>query len=379
MRLKRFFLLSIILCLLTSCVDSSQLEKLGIIHTRGVDISEEKPNQLETTLIIFQFNAQTDMISKTLSGTGHTIKEAREQANKKSSFALTPGQIRLEVYGKEIAEKGILNYLKTLTRDARVSDTMLLAVSDTTARELLDVGQSDTDMDIGQFFHSLITQEYKKDTIPEIALHDFTHIYFDVGQDPFLPVLTMDEDNPQISALGIFQGDKYVGEISLEEALLLNMTQTHVDYAPIELEIPRAALEKYIEGTEPLDPNSENMYVRIGIKGETTSKLTDPEQLGFRSKVDIDVDLHEASEEVVIKDEKVAKVIEKELGTAIKKKYEALFKKVQELNADPIGYGKLYKIKSNDKLTMKEWREKYPEITVDFQVDVNLIHFGTIQ
>lgn len=379
MRLKRFFLLSIILCLLTSCVDSTQLEKLGIIHTRGVDISEEKPNELETTLIIFQFNAQTDMISKTLSGTGHTIKEAREQANKKSSFALTPGQIRLEVYGKEIAEKGILNYLKTLTRDARVSDTMLLAVSDTPARELLDAGQSDTNMDIGQFFHSLIRQEHKKDSIPEIALHDFTHIYFDVGQDPFLPVLTMDENNPQISALGIFQGDKYVGEISLEEALLLNMTQKHVDYAPIELEIPRAALEKYLGGTEPIDPDSENMYVRIGIKGETTSKLTDPEQLGFRSKVDIDVDLHEASEEIVIKDEKVAKVIEEELGKAIKKKYEALFKKVQELNADPIGYGKLYKIKSNDKLTMEEWREKYPEVTVDFQVEVNLVHFGTIQ
>ncbi|MFD1174191.1 Ger(x)C family spore germination protein [Oceanobacillus picturae] len=379
MRLKRLFILCTILCFLTSCVDSTQLEKLGIIHTRGVDISEEKPSELETTLIIFQFNAQTDMISKTLSGTGHTIKEAREQANNKSSYALTPGQIRLELYGKEIAEKGIINYLITLTRDARVSDTMLLGISGTTAKEILEVGQTDTNMDIGQFLHGLIRQEGLEDSIPEVALHDFTHIYFDVGQDPFLPVLTMDEDSPQLSALGIFRGDKYVGDITLDEALLLNMTQKHVGFAPIELEVPRATLEKYIEDREPINPDSESMHVRIGIKGKTTSEITDPEQLHFRSNVDIDIDLHEVSEQLIVKDEKVAKVIEEELGKAIKKKYEALFKKVQEFNADPIGYGKLYKIKSNNKLTMKEWREKFPEVTVDFQVDVNLIHFGTIQ
>ncbi|AVQ98541.1 hypothetical protein OBCHQ24_05790 [Oceanobacillus iheyensis] len=379
MRPKRLFFLCIILCLLTSCVDSTQLEKLGIIHTRGVDISEEKPSELETTLIIFQFNAQTDMISKTLSGTGHTIKESREQANNKSSYALTPGQIRLELYGKEIAQKGIINYLNTLTRDARVSDTMLLGVSDTTAKEMLEAGQSDTSMDIGQFLHGLIRQEGLEDSIPEVALHDFTHIYFDVGQDPFLPVLTMDDDSPKLTALGIFRGDKYVGDITLDEALLLNMTQKHVEFAPIELEIPRAPMDKYLGDTEPIDPNSESMHVRIGIKGKTTSEITDPDQLRFRSNVDIDIDLHESSEQLVVKDEKVAKVIEEELGKAIKKKYEALFKKVQELNADPIGYGRLYRIKNNNKLTVKEWREKFPEITVDFQVDVNLVHFGTIQ
>lgn len=379
LRLKRLFFLCITLCLLTSCVDSTQLEKLGIIHTRGVDISEEKPSELETTLIIFQFNAQTDMVSKTLSGTGHTIKEAREQANNKSSFALTPGQIRLELYGKEIAQKGIINYLNTLTRDAKVSDTMLLAISDTTAKEILQVGQSDTTMDIGQFLHGLIRQEGLEDSIPEVALHDFTHIYFDVGQDPFLPVITMDDDAPQLAALGIFRGDKYVGDITLDEALLLNMTQKHVGFAPLELEIPRAPLDKYIEDTEPIDPNSESMHVRIGIKGKTTSEITDLEQLRFRSNIDIDIDLHESSEQLIVKDEKVAKAIEEELGKAIKKKYEALFKKVQELNADPIGYGRLYRIKNNNKLTVEEWREKFPEITVDFQVDVNLVHFGTVQ
>ncbi|WP_042224482.1 Ger(x)C family spore germination protein [Oceanobacillus manasiensis] len=379
MRLKRITLLSITLCLLTSCVDTNQLEKLGIIHTRGVDISEEKPSELEATLIIFQFNAQSDMISKTLTGTGHTIKEAREQANNKSSFSLTPGQIRLELYGKEIAEKGILTYLKTLTRDAKVSDTMLLAISDTTAKEILEVGQADTNMDIGQFLHGLIRQEHMKDTIPEVALHDFTHTYFDVGQDPYLPVITLDEQFPMLSALGVFQGDKYVGDITLDDALLLNMTQKHVNFAPIEVEIPKAPFKKYIENTESIEPDSEYMHIRIGVKGKTTSELTDRDQLRFRSNVDLDVDLHEISEQFTVEDNKAAKILEKELGKAIKKKYETMLNKLQELNSDPIGYGKLYRVKVNNKLTMEEWTEKFPEITVDFQVDVNLVHFGTLQ
>lgn len=379
MKLKKGIFLGAILCMLTSCVESTQLEKLGIIHTRGVDISEEKPNELETTLIIFQFNAQTSMISKTLTGSGHTIKEAREQANNKSSYSLTPGQIRLELYGKEIAEKGILNYLKTLTRDARVSDTMLLAVSKTTAKEMLQVGQSDTNMDIGQFLHGMIRQEHMEDSIPEVALHDFTHTYFDVGKDPFLPVISLQENIPQISALGIFQGDKYVGDITLEEALLLNMTQNHVNFAPIELKIPRAPFKEYLDGEEVVDPDSEDMFVRIGIKGGTNSEITDVEQLRYRSNVNIDIDLHEVSEQLVVEDDKVASILEKELEKAIKKKYETLLKKLLELNADPVGYGKLYKVKHDNNLTTEEWREKFPDITVDFQVDVNLIHFGTLR
>src|SRR5699024_11556902 len=53
---------------------TEEIEELGIITARGIDYLEE--HQLQTTLIIFQFEAQSQNFTKIVSGTGETVKEA---------------------------------------------------------------------------------------------------------------------------------------------------------------------------------------------------------------------------------------------------------------------------------------------------------------
>src|SRR5699024_7846491 len=114
-----------------------QIEKIGIINARGVDLLED--DLLETTSVIYQFSSESAPITKTRSGKGHTIKGALENTEHSTSYKLTPGKIKVEMYGRDVIEKGILPYLDTLTRDARMADMMYLTVSDTTAKEILTV------------------------------------------------------------------------------------------------------------------------------------------------------------------------------------------------------------------------------------------------
>src|SRR5690625_3513871 len=118
MKLRGLIILLFLSCLLISCVEPEQIEQIGIINARGLDALED--DQLEATIVIYQFSSEADSISKTRSGRGYTVKGAIEDTEHTTSFRLTPGKIKIEMFGREIAEKGIYPYLVTLARDAQM-------------------------------------------------------------------------------------------------------------------------------------------------------------------------------------------------------------------------------------------------------------------
>src|SRR5690625_5848739 len=111
---------------------------MGIITARGTDLTDDK--SIEATLVIFQFDVQSDSITKVLSGKGKTITGAEENANLGSPFKLTSGKVQIELYGKEAAENGLIPYLDPLQRDAAVNNTMYLRSEEHTS-ELQSRGQ----------------------------------------------------------------------------------------------------------------------------------------------------------------------------------------------------------------------------------------------
>ena len=144
MRVNKILMLLFIILLLQACLPSTQIEQSAIINTRGVDLIEENGETIvKTSIIPYIFDPQSQDITEMLVGRGQTIKGAREDAGRRASFRLTPGQIRLDLYGKEAAERGILTFLTGLIRDARVSDMMLLAVTNQSAKEVLQSQQSE--------------------------------------------------------------------------------------------------------------------------------------------------------------------------------------------------------------------------------------------
>lgn len=378
MKFKELSILLLLSILLISCVEAEQIEKIGIINARGLDALEN--DLLETTIVIYQFSSESDTISKTRSGKGYTVKSAMEDTEHTTSFRLTPGKIKLEMFGKEIAKKGIFPYLDTLARDAQMSDMMYLTISDTTAKDILSIDENVISKNVGQFLYELIKNETTDHNIPRKTLHDFFRIYYDVGQDNVLPIFEVYEGVPRQKSVAVLQGDKYVGEIESEKTILINLMERTVTRQIIEVSLPLEPFKGYLEKREK--PHHQKVFhtaYRIE-KGNSKTRVIDEDKLHFQTNTKVKMRLLEESAGILIKDKQVIKLLEKEVEKKLTSQFQELLQELQELNADPYGYGLYYRVHQKDgKLTEAEWREKFPKIKVDFNVEAEIIRHGIIE
>lgn len=377
MKIRILTMLLLISILLMGCVEPEQIEQIGIINARGLDALEN--DLLETTIVIYQFSSESDSISKSRSGKGYTVRSAMEDTEHTTSFRLSPGKIKVEMFGKEIVEKGIFPYLDTLTRDAQMSDMMFLTISDTTAKEILSIDENIMSKNVGQFLYELIKNETTDHNIPRKTLHDFFRIYYEVGQDNVLPIFEIYEEVPRQKAIAILQDDKLVGEIESENGILINLMNSTITRQIVEVNLPIEPFKEYIEKREK-PSHSDVFHTAYRIeKGNSKTKVIDKEKLHFQTDTEIKMRLLEQSAGVLIRDEHVIKLLEDEVEKKLVSRFEDLLKKLQELNADPFGYGRYYRIQQKDgKLKEDEWREKFPHIKVDFKVKVEIIRHGII-
>lgn len=375
-------LLVIILCsfLLVSCIPAEEIEDLGIITARGHDVTED--DLLENTLVIFQFDAQSSSITKTVTGKGKTLKGAMNNANHESLHPLTPGKIEMEIYGKEAAQKGILPSLDTLQRDARVANTMYLAISNTTAKEVLMIPEKSIAMNIGQFLRGVIENNATNHNFPKVTLQDFLRTYFDIGIDNVLPIFELEGENiPKVTNIGLFQADQLVGELPIQEATFLNLLHNKtVREKLLELSLPGEPFKKYLEKREHRRKDEELHITLLIEKGKSKTKLIDNENLIFETEINLTARLVEQSTGILFEDSHVIQLLEDEIKKKMIADFESLLAKTQEFATDPFGYGIIYRInQKNGELSRDDWRKKYPEIKVNFKVNPKVIRHGTTE
>lgn len=355
-----------------------QIEKIGIINMRGLDYDEN--DMIESTFVIFQFSPEKQPITKVRSGRGHTLKQSLEDAELQSSFSLTAGKTKVELFGKEIAEQGIFPYLDTIARDAQVADMMYLAIGTPNAREIVTVDETMLSTDVGQFIYHLLKEITTDHNIPRKTVQDFFRIYFDVGQDNVLPIVTIEAGVPKFESIGILKDDKLVGEITTDQAIFINLVVRTVKNQQLELSFPTEPFKGHIAKD---DPNSENevVYAAFNIaKGKSKTTVIDSENLMFETDVSVNVHLLEQSVGILYDHPHVVQIMERQIEKKMTKHFEELLAQLQELNADSFGYGRFYRMHQKDgKLTKEEWSEKYPNIDVEFNVDVTLSRYGIVE
>lgn len=361
--------------MLTSCIEQHHLEEMAIITTSAIDLIEE--DKIETTFVIYEFT-KDKAEAKIVSGKGSTIKGANVDASKKIDFYLAPGKLQVELFGVELAKKGLLPHIDTLSRDANLPDTMYLALGSKSAKEIVNSQESSTiSVNIGQFLHEVIKKNSKQRHFPEITLNTFLMALNDAGKDPILPIFTLDGGNiPKITSIALFKDDKYVGKLPSEDILLLDLTQKgKIKEKLFETSFSMEPFNKYIK-REKMEKDDIHIAFEI-LRGKGRNKLIDKDQLKFETEINMDLNLVEISQELHLEDAKVINLVEKEVEKKLISRFEKLMEKLQELNSDAIGYGDLYRMHTKrGALTKNEWKEKFPNIKVTFKVNAKIIHHG---
>ncbi|WP_240795577.1 Ger(x)C family spore germination protein [Aquibacillus halophilus] len=361
--------------MLIGCVPTKQIEKLGIVTSYGADLLED--GSIGNTLLYSQFDPNIKEPVQTAESQAHSYEGAIDAANLKTNYKLVTGQIRTKVFGKELAKTGIVRLLSTHFRDASEPATLYIAVSDTTAKDVLT---STTEVDLSKFLYNLIDNNRKREILPKSDLIDFLHKYDDVGIDPVQPLITIEKKRPVIDSIALFQDDIYVDSLSPEETFLIKLTTEKFKAGTHEITLPKEPFKEDIGYDTDKSDKETIHFVLNEIRSKSKVKLDDTEKLSYTVEIKLVSRLIEISEPLIIEDEKTIKKIEKHSSEHFTKQLEEMMEKLKELNVDPIGFGKIYDEETrNKKLTNKEWRDLYPTIDVKFNVKVEIIRHGIMQ
>lgn len=363
------------------CIPPNQIEDTAIINARGVDLIEvEGERIIETTIVPFLFDPNAEEMTNILVGRGKTIKGAREDAAKQSSYLLSPGKINIEVYGKEAAEAGIMPFLNTLIRDARVSDQIQLAVTNHTARELLEIELETITINTTEYLQDLSAKEVEQDKLPNNTLIYYTRLVEQVGIDPVLPIIDIIDGLPMLVGVALFQYDKYVGSVTLDESFLINLLRKSVGETPLNASVPAEAYEMSDDYHGEMT-DEDLMHVFLNMKsGKGKLELVDEDELTYKAKVTLKGEVLETSKPIDFESEQVSKQLEGDIEDFFETEYEELFAKLQELQSDAFGLGRLYAAtRKGSETTHEEWREMFLDTTIDFEVDFKITNYGTIE
>ncbi|MGR3764597.1 Ger(x)C family spore germination protein [Rossellomorea sp. NS-SX7] len=381
--MKRYLLLLILLLLifLTGCVEYKYLEKLGLITAVGYDEAENK--ELKGTVVLYQFNPAMQDVEKVLTSKANSSKGNRISQNFDTDHKLVSGQLRIAIYGRALASKGISHLVDTLERDSSIGNMVYLAVSDTTAEDLLTYQMVERHSNKGTYLYNLVKQNVESELMIAPTLQEFITDYGSVGKDPILPILSTSNGILGINGFAIFQRDKFVKEINKEDMFYIrSLVENYHTAGSFEVGLPMERFKSQIsksdiESEEETDEEKKVYIVFDSIKSDHKIEADKQNIPAFNIKLTIDARLHEITEELKLSDPKTLKLIEAETSKYIENKIMKNIKMLQEVNADPIGFGMEYRTRRNHaSLTDKEWEEKYKDAEFDVNVQLNLIRTG---
>lgn len=376
--MKKIIPLVITCLLITGCVEKKYIEKLGIVTVIGYDILDE--GYLEGTMAFFQFDPNAQNVSQIVTSTAKTTKGLRQDGNLKSSKKLVSGQLRLVLFGREAAEKGLKRMTDTLSRDAAISDLLYLVIAEDKAKDIVQSNKMEDASDIGDYLRGLIKKNIDDEVLPPSTIHHFLHDLHDDGLDPVLPMVGLSDNKPVIYHLALFQDDTFVTEMPVKQGFYLKLMIDKFQAGHLQLELPKEPFMPHINkgrGNEEL----EHIYITMDeIRSDSKIKLTDPESLQYEVNVHLETRIIEISEDIELQKRKALKLMEEQLSNTLEENLNKTLETLKENKVDPIGFGQKYK---NSNPTMGfdngQWREKLPDIKVDFNVDAKILRHGIIE
>jgi Ger(x)C family germination protein len=221
--LKKIFkftaVLSITMLLLTGCWDDSSIEDKNIISTVILDYKDNKYNfmlEVVSTKGLKDPKEQAKPKILNLKGKGDTLIEARDDLNRKSDQELFLGAIKIAVFTKKMAEKGIEEYLNRIRTEFDYRKSLHLAVTSEEPEKLIS-DTPENSASIGDSIDNTLETQYNLRNSFEMPVGNILEIIAVKKVGFLIPEVNLEEEEPTLIGYSVFKDQKSVGTIPVKE------------------------------------------------------------------------------------------------------------------------------------------------------------------
>jgi spore germination protein len=329
------------LLLATGCAQKRIIDDLALINANGYDLSEENRDQLKLTATFPIITKDGKYDRKTLIVEGRSSKSAREKLKHKTNMQLESGQIRVSLFGTELAKQGILPQLDTFVRDPNIGSRVLLALGKPEASDILTL-QIENEGQNATFLEQAITKLNSENKTINYDIFQFLRDLYDDGVDPILPAYKIEDNDLKYDGVGIFQNDKLIDYLNPTDSRVLFLFRKKITHGELDQEIELEEgikdqiMLSYVQTKHHIDVNSV-------AKGNLVATIN----------IEIQGDILEFTGNEDLSDPKVQMKAEKLISEQLKRKGTELIVQLQKMQVDPIGIGQHIR----NHMKYKRWKE----------------------
>ena len=377
--MKQYFNLLIIFVitstlLLTGCWDQRFLRDHTLVLSIGYDREDE--TYIKNTVTFAKETNEVADIEKaestdshSLSALGHTAKDAEIKMDKKIAQKFDRSKANVIVFGKDLAEEGIFSTLDSIYRDLRGPLNANIAIYDGEAEEALNIKSEQAPM-VSDIYRELLKSADRAGITKNENVQMACPAILSKGQDIVLPYVGLDESTNDVSVKGValFFHDKMTGTLNVHETTMFRVLSDQ--------------LAKYTEFNFQVnenkdDPNKEFINFLIRKNKRKINIDTTNNKINADINIKLDLEIDEFADDNLNSYEKMTK-LEKKIESHLEDLSKITISKLQEANSDALGIGERVKAYHHDTWENIVWRDTYPDMDIDVDIQVDLIRHGII-
>ncbi|MBM7563985.1 Ger(x)C family spore germination protein [Paenibacillus sacheonensis] len=372
MNRRKIFLVIILCTVLSACTDQKIVNQICLVHAISFDtVAKGK----KTAVLISHFKEQGKTDLEVL----HTESKSYlslPRLNTQTNDPLERGQMRMVLFGKTSAEKGIGTVIHHLLRDPKFSSRLQLGVVERDASELLEIT---TKTQEPFFLSDMIEQNMRNGNLPLMNLHVSLFNYYGEGRDMFLPYFKIGREGAagsgghgevKIDGLALFRSDRMITEISLKDAFLLKMLIQNSKNGSYT--VPLAG-----KASNNTNNQGEDFILLRSMHSKANYMVNNVHLIPSISiRLKLVTELQNVPDWVDVRSEEQLTRLEKTMGSYLKKEIEKFLSRLKENKVDPVGLGDLIRSRSKN-WNAQDFEKIYQEIKTTVSVQVKIANTGS--
>ncbi|HBT72890.1 MAG TPA: Ger(x)C family spore germination protein [Lysinibacillus sp.] len=372
-KLKGKWLVLLSIVFLYGCAQTNILDKVGLTTLVGYDIGKEE--KIATTAVIREVNPEFQSNVEVLTTENDTSKGNRMEANRKLSKKIMVGQMRVILFGEELAKEDLRYYLDTNLENASVSNGIFMAVVEGEAAPLLKYEYKNIE-DIGQHIFRLIEQNVKQEYMISSTLHQIAHDYYSIGKDLAMPILKRDDELVELSGVALFKGSKMVSTLPVKDSFYVKIVRD-----TFKVGLYETILDNEDVPSKILQKKANKITVAFdAIHSKREIQLIDADKPTFDLNIKIKSRVLEVYPDINQGDPKSVSALEKAIEKKLSKEVSRVIAHSQEVESDIFGFGEKYRSSvRHSELTKEKWHKMYKDMKVNVHVDFVILRNGVFE